>query len=95
MVVVLTTLGVSTVLTDKGVPPDVLAAKNSSLLLEPLSDCAPVCEERDRGLESGMVLLTCTPSPPASVNLGASTLGTTTLEATDKSFLAINMIACA
>jgi len=96
MAVMLTTLEVSALLTAAGLPPDVLATRNSSLLLEPLPDCAPVCEETDKGLESGMGLLTGTPSPPAAnVNLGAWTLGTATLEAADKSFLAINMIACA
>lgn len=51
MVVVLTTFGVSTLLTEEVVPPDVLAARNSSLLLEPLPDGEPVCEETDEGLE--------------------------------------------
>lgn len=85
MVFVLTTLGVSALLTEVGVPPDVLAARNSSLLLETLPDFVPVCEDPDKLLESGMSLL-C---------MGAWTLGTDTLEATDKPFLAINMIAWA
>jgi len=80
MVFVLTALGVSALLTK------VLGVRNSSLLLETLPDFAPLCEETDKGLESGMGLL-C---------LAASTLlGTVTLEATDMPFLAINMIALA
>lgn len=53
MVVALTTFGVTTLQADVvGVGPlDVLAAINSSLLLEPLPGCGPVCEETDKGLE--------------------------------------------
>jgi len=51
MVFVFTTLGVFALLTEVGVPPDVLAVRNSSLILETLPDFALVCEETDKGLE--------------------------------------------
>jgi hypothetical protein len=82
MVVALTTFGVSTLLAEVvGVGPlDVLAARNSSLLLEPLPDCGPVCEETDKGLEipeEGGIFtggLIGTPSSPdANFELGIGT----------------------
>ena len=51
MVVALTTFGGSILLTGVVGTPVVLVARNSSVLVEPLPDCAPVCEETDKGLE--------------------------------------------
>jgi len=74
--------------------PVVLTARNSSLLVEPLPDCAPVYNELDIGLgwpeEGGAFAgwLTGTPSSDAW------TFACAMLEATDTPFLANNRIAC-
>lgn len=51
IVATLTTFGGSTLLTGVVGTPVVLVARNSSVLVEPLPDCAPVCDETDKGLE--------------------------------------------
>lgn len=95
MVMASITYGGSTLLTGAVGTPVALTARNSSVLVEPLPDCAPVCDEIDTGLgwlEEGGAFegwLTGTPSP------GAWTFLCAVLEATDTPFLADNRIACA
>lgn len=51
IVVALTTFGGSTLQIGVLGTPVVLAARNSSVLVKPLPDYTPVCEETDKGLE--------------------------------------------
>lgn len=81
--------------------PVVLAVINSSLLVDPLSDWAPVCEDTDKGLErpeQGCAFIgwfNGTPSPTANFELGAWTwaFGWAVLKVIEDPFPARNIIA--
>ena len=95
-------LGVSILLTGVVGTPVVLAAIKSSVLVDPLPEWGPVCEETDKGLERAelgvfMGCFTRSPSPAANCEPCAWTWAFrfAVLEAVDDPFSAKNIIACA